>query len=249
MNEDTAGAHCGIFFSIAKKGICMRLIGFVALSVLTTTLLSGCSVRMKNLADAAEEAIFGAPDITLSEAEIEQLPYAASYFKTNSSGQIVAVLDRATELQRVHRTAGEEAFTTRYGRVIASAGIPGMPLYTANWEADPLACWVEQTAETSTNDCATSWQRVVELGNYGSNALQQVQVSSTFEVTAQEPYRHPDGTELMITKIREQGTYGETSFSNEFYAVNGRVVFAKHYLSKDLGYGILQEIKPFNGDL
>ncbi|RUO56277.1 YjbF family lipoprotein [Pseudidiomarina homiensis] len=227
----------------------MRLIGFASLVVFVFA-LSGCSVRMQNLAGAAEEALFGNDDVVLTEAEIADLPYAAAYFDTETSGRIVAVLDRATELQRVYRTGGEEAFVTRFGRVISSSNMPGVPLYTSDWASDPLSCWVRQTAAQHTeSNCHNSWQRTVELGNYGSNVLRQIKVSSTFEVAAQQTYRHPDGTELQATKIVERGVFAGENFSNEFYAVNGRVVFAKHYLSKDLGYGILQEIKPFNGDL
>ncbi|WP_258239963.1 YjbF family lipoprotein [Pseudidiomarina homiensis] len=231
----------------------MRLIGFASLVVFVFA-LSGCSVRMQNLAGAAEEALFGNDDVALTEAEIAELPYAATYFETETSGRIVAVLDRATELQRVYRTGGEEAFVTRFGRIVSSSNMPGVPLYTSGLNEDPLGCWVgrtaaESSAATTEGNCQSSWQRTVELGNYGSNVLRQVKVSSTFEVAAQETYRHPDGTELQATKIIERGVFAGEDFSNEFYAVNGRVVFAKHYLSKDLGYGILQEIKPFNGDL
>lgn len=222
----------------------------MVLTLATVTLLAGCSVRMKNIADTANEAIFGSPEISLTPQEIAELPYAATYFKADEKPQVVAVMDRATTAQRVFRTAGEEAFITRHGRIIASSGMQGVPLYTSGWENDPLSCYVAQTAQAEPDqDCPQVWQRTVEYGNYGSNELHQVKVRSTFQQSGTQNYQHPDGTPLTVTEIIETGEANGEKFTNRFLAVKGRVVFAKHYLSENLGYGSLSEIKPYTGDL
>lgn len=219
------------------------------LGALATVLLSGCSARVQNMVNTAETAFFGHQDVELSVERVNAYPYAAAYVKTDNYPQAIAVLDRFSGEQRVYRTGGDEALTTRFGRVISSAGIPGMPLYTFGWQQDPLACHVQQQHRGTKQMCPRAWQRSVEIGNYGENDVNQWAFTSRFSIGETIAYTHPDGTALQAVVINEQGEAGTHTFRNEFYAVAGRVVYAKQWVSPELGYVIWREMKPFNGDL
>lgn len=216
---------------------------------LTAVLVSGCSTRVKNMANTIESTLFGHEGVELSTERVNDYPYAAAYLKTEAFPQAIAVLDRVSGEQRVYRTGGDEAVTTRYGRVLASSGIPGMPLYTSDVEADPLKCHVLQQFRGSRELCPTEWQRTVEVGNYGENEVQQLALTSTLRVTGQQSYTHPDGTALTVSVITEQGRTGSAEFKNTFYATKGRVVYAEQWVSPQLGYATWREMKPFSGDL
>lgn len=216
---------------------------------LTTVFVSGCSTRVENMANTIETTLFGHEGVELSVERVNEYPYAAAYVKTEQFPQAIAVLDRVSGDERVYRTGGDEALTTRFGRVIASSGIPGMPLYTTNTSADPLKCHVVQQFRGSRERCPNAWQRAVEVGNYGENDVQSLTLSSTMRVTGQQSYTHPDGTALTVSVIKEQGQSGSREFTNTFYAANGRVVYAEQWVSPQLGYATWREMKPFSGDL
>lgn len=216
---------------------------------LTVVLVSGCSARVKNMANTIESTLFGHEGVELSSERVNDYPYAAAYVKTEDFPQAIAVLDRVSGEQRVYRTGGDEAMTTRYGRVLASSGIPGMPLYTSDVAADPLKCHVLQQSRGSRELCPSEWRRTVEVGNYGENDVQKLNLSSTLRATGTQSYTHPDGTVLTVSVITEQGNSGSQAFTNTFYAANGRVVYAKQWVSPQLGYATWREMKPFSGDL
>lgn len=218
-------------------------------SALSLLVLASCSTRVKNMVDTAETAFFGHKGLELSIEQVNAYPYAAAYVSTERFPQVVAVLDRAQGAQRVYRTGGEEAITTHYGRILTAAGIPGMPLYTSSWSTDPLACYAKQITTSAVRECASSWQRRVEVGNYGENELSNWQLNSTFSVGEKRDYQHPDGTQLTVIEINEQGQANGRSFSNTFYTVDGRIVYAKQWVSPSIGYAVWREMKPFDGDL
>lgn len=219
------------------------------ISVILALLVSGCSTRVENMANTIETTLFGHADLELSVERVNAYPYAAAYVKTDDFPQAIAVLDRVSADQRVYRTGGDEALTTRYGRVLTSSAIPGLPLYTENAYADPLKCHVNQQSRGSKELCPQAWQRTVEVGNYGENDVQKLTLTSTFSVAGQQAYQHPDGTTLTVAVIREQGQAGAYEFTNTFYAANGRVVYAHQWVSPQLGYLTWREMKPFSGDL
>lgn len=219
------------------------------IGVTLSLLLSGCSTRVENMANTIESTLFGHDDVELSVERVNAYPYAAAYIKTEEFPQAIAVLDRVNGYQRVYRTGGDEAVTTGYGRVLTSSGIPNMPIYTEGAKADPLKCHVLQQYRGTKELCPSVWQRRVEIGNYGENDVQQLDVTSSFNVAGQQSYQHPDGTDLTVTVIREQGKSGEYDFANRFYAVNGRVVYAQQWVSPQLGYVTWREMKPYSGDL
>lgn len=223
-----------------------RIASIVALS---TLILSGCSARVKNVADTAKTAVFGHQDVILTTEQVVDYPYAAAYVKTDRFPQAVAVLDRVSGEQRVYRTGAEESVTVRLGRILTSSGIPGMPLYTSNWQADPLACHVQQQHRGTRQKCPDDWQRDVEVGNYGENDVVRQALQSSFFIGDKRSYSHPDGTELTVTEIFERGSVADQSFENQFYAVAGRVVYARQWVSPEIGYAVWREMKPFSGDL
>ncbi|RUO74569.1 hypothetical protein CWI80_04300 [Pseudidiomarina sediminum] len=212
-------------------------------------LLSGCSARVKNVADTAKTALFGHQDVVLTTEQVNDYPYAAAYIKTDHFPQAVAVLDRVSDQQRVYRTGAEESITVRLGRILTSSGVPGMPLYTSNWQSDPLACHVQQQHMGTRQLCPRHWQRDVEVGNYGENDVTRQTVQSSFMVGEKQSYQHPDGTDLTVTTIIERGSVADHSFENQFYTVAGRVVYARQWVSPKIGYAIWREMKPFSGDL
>ncbi|MEA3587723.1 YjbF family lipoprotein [Pseudidiomarina sp. 1APP75-27a] len=199
--------------------------------------------------DTAETAFFGHKGVELSVEEVADYPYAAAYVRTDNFPQVVAVLDRVSGEQRVYKTGGNEAIATRFGRVLTSSGIPGMTLFTRNWQADPLNCHVQQLSHKTNEACATDWQREVITGNYGENDIHLDTLNSSFSLGEKRDYTHPDGTELEVTVIHEAGKADEVEFRNEFYAVNGRVVYAHQWVSPAIGYVTWREMKPFDGDL
>lgn len=178
-----------------------------------------------------------------------EYPYAAAYLRTEKFPQAVAVLDRVSGKQRVYKTGGDEAFTTHSGRILTSSGIPGMPLFTRNWQADPLDCLVQQVFRGTKQPCSMGWQREVLIGNWGENDLKLNTLTSKFIVGEKQKYTHPDGSELEVTVISEQGDADDFEFKNQFYAVNGRVVYAHQWVSPTIGYVTWREMKPFDGDL
>ncbi|CAB0151163.1 hypothetical protein PSI9734_01576 [Pseudidiomarina piscicola] len=219
-------------------------------SVLCLLVVSGCSTRVKNMVATAETAFFGHQGVELSVEQVADYPYAAAYVGTDKFPQVVAVLDRAEGAQRVYRSGGEEAITTYYGRILTGAGIPGMPLFISHYKADPLACYAAKSLTPPAENCANSWQRYLELGNYGENNHSRWLLTSNFELGSNRSYQHPDGTQLQVTEIIEKGrTDRDTRFENTFYAVDGRIVYAKQWVSPTLGYAVWREMKAFDGDL
>ncbi|PTB83262.1 hypothetical protein C9927_01690 [Pseudidiomarina aestuarii] len=236
-----------------------RVIPLVVLSSLLT--LSGCSVRVSNFMEMAETAFSEPEDFVFTERALNDLTYATVYVKTESSPQIAAILNKVSggdiQPQRNWVSGSREVIVTQRGRIVASSGLAAFPRHISNTHADPLLCFTEKMRfQQDLTTCPMTWEREAEFLGHGTLQAQRIAVSSSFSVASTtQTYIHPDGTELDVIEITEQGIYadnalfGPQSFTNTFWLANGRTVKSEQWLSQQHGYASLAEVKPYSGDL
>lgn len=225
------------------------------------TLASGCSTRVGNFIELAAEAFDEPTDVVFDQQQIENFRYAAVYLKTESTPQVVAVLTRISggELipQRNWSTGGREVITTQHGRIVSAARIDSFPRYLSNTHRDPLLCLVDQhRAQQALQACEMTWQWQFEFAGHGTHEARRIAMRSDFFIESDnQTYIHPDGTPLEATVIREVVTVETAdeldieSYENSYWLSNGRIVKAHQWVSPQLGYATVTEMKPFSGDL
>lgn len=222
---------------------------------------SGCSTRVDNFIELAAEAFDEPTDIVFDQKQIDNMRYAAVYLKTESTPQVVAVLTRISggdlTPQRNWSTGGREVITTQHGRIVSAAGVESFPRYLSNTHRDPLLCLVDQhRAQQALHDCAMTWQWQFEFAGHGTHEASRIDMRSDFVIeSTNQTYIHPDGTPLAATVIREVVTVQTADsfdieiYENRYLLSNGRVVKAHQWVSPQLGYATITELKPFSGDL
>lgn len=170
----------------------------------------------------------------------------------------------------------KEVIATQSGRLIYTLNVRGGRNFTTNLNADPLQCFAAAVAATAAAEnltteaqrCNTSWQRDIEFGNLGTHSNYRVQATSTFALGQTDgvaffPLALPHKTVTAVlleeqVQVRQakntNDVNGEESirnYQNQFWLeVNtGRVVKTRHWVSPELGYVTLEELKPFVEDL
>lgn len=124
--------HRGAPFDSGRRGL---LLALVAATV------SGCAVNrtMQLNAEALRLAIKGAPDVPLTRAGVNQIPYATIGAKIGKGPRSLLVLGRVAGDDLHWISADRAALVTRHGRLVASAGLPHNLTATRTVEPDPVA--------------------------------------------------------------------------------------------------------------
>src|SRR5690606_9277533 len=113
----------------------------IALLLLATSLVSGCSVRIKNYVELVEKFVEGPENVELSAEEIKAYPYAGQYITVSEQPRALMALAFDDNNLLKWRTGGDEIISTQHGRFIGSVNMNGAIAHTSNLENDPLNCF------------------------------------------------------------------------------------------------------------
>lgn len=109
-----------------------------------------------------------------SKQELTELNSSALYAKVGdnpSTTLVLGVTEQHNGVSLQQWYTANEALIVRNGRLIRSEGLPQNIRYTANTQADPLGCWLNQTPSAKITPeqrpCATRWhsQQDIELAS------------------------------------------------------------------------------------
>jgi len=170
----------------------------------------------------------------------------------------------------------KEVIATQSGRVIYTLNVRGGRNFTTALAADPLQCYAAAVAATANSAdlpsqaarCENQWEREIEFGNIGTHSNYRVRATSTFGFASlnENPFfelelTHKSATVVLLEENVQvyqaknandsRGEQSVSNYQNQFWLeVNtGRVVKSRHWVSPELGYVNLEEIKVFVDDL
>lgn len=239
----------------AKHSLYIQII----ILALISTLISGCSVRLQNYKEIVTELFNTPEDVTLSQQEIEEFPYAGSYIKVDERPRAFMALAFDDDGVLKWRTGGEEIIHTKHGRIIATNNMSGAIAHTSNLKTDPLGCL--RAAIRSDQDittCPTNWQRDIWVTTATPNKIedQAYTYTSEFRVGATEQVSLANGTTHQAVKIEESvSTNQDDKFTNTFYisTETGRIVKSHQLIaplststsSSESTFATIEEVKPY----
>lgn len=105
----------------------------------TGLLLQGCSASQQSVVETFRTAAAGDRDITLSDEQIQSLPYSSMYLRLNEGQQIFVVLGYIEQGQSKWLTQDHAMIVTRNGRVLKTIGLHSNLLDVSNVQLDPLS--------------------------------------------------------------------------------------------------------------
>lgn len=94
----------------------------LALVGVFSVLLSGCG-GTKLAYTTLKDSLTQSPDSSISDDQLQQIPYSVSYIRLGNSPQAMVVLESAQGSDRVWVSAQKEYVVTRYGRVVRTTGL------------------------------------------------------------------------------------------------------------------------------
>lgn len=219
----------------------------IALAAVIIATASGCSVRIKNYVEMAGKLFESPEDISLSQQEIKDYPYAAQYIRVEGSPRAVMALAFDDNNVLKWRTGGDEVIHTKHGRFVGSVNMNGAISHTSDLDRDPLPC-IQQNLQQP-HLCPSEWQRTQWYSSATETHLHDTArtYSSEFRVIGQQQHTHADGTTLTVYEVEEVSD----SFTNTFYLEQktGRVVKSRQFLAPTIGYASIEEVKPYANDL
>lgn len=113
----------------------MRLIPLLLLCLL----LQACTQTQKGLGETLKLAVFGVDDITLTNEQIQSMPYASMYLRIDGGQRIFVVLGYAENGEQKWVTQDKAMLVTRNGRVVRTLGLTDNLTDINNLQQDPLA--------------------------------------------------------------------------------------------------------------
>jgi len=235
----------------AKQTLYIQII----ILALISTLISGCSVRLQNYKEIVTEIFSSPEDVTLSQQEIEEFPYAGSYIKVDERPRAFMALAFDDNGVLKWRTGGEEIIHTKHGRIIATNNMSGAIALTSNLNNDPLQCFriaITNDINNQIDNCLTAWQREVWVTSATPDKIedQAYTYNSTFSVGAQEQITLATGATHTAIKIEEQASISSSddeSITNTFYISidNGRIVKSHQLIAPPSIFADIEEVKPY----
>ena len=81
-------------------------------------LLAGCTSTSNMALKTLHDSIFSAPDVVMTDQQIAQLPYAASYMKMGELPQAMVILAKVEGKDRLWASQGDEILVTRFGHIV-----------------------------------------------------------------------------------------------------------------------------------
>lgn len=223
----------------------------ILILALISALISGCSVRLQNYKEIVTELFNTPEDVTLSQQEIEEFPYAGSYIKVQERPRAFMALAFDDHGVLKWRTGGEEIIHTKHGRIIATNNMSGAIASTSNLNNDPLKCL--RLAITNNHDllnCPTTWKRDIWVTSATPEHIneQAYTYTSTFNVGATEQVTLANGSTHTAVKIEEQlEATNQTRVTNTFYidTDSARIVKSHQLIAPPNIFAEIEEVKPY----
>lgn len=140
--------------------------------LLACLLLQACTQTQKGLEQTVMLAISGPDDVTVTDQQVDALPYASIYARINEGPRIFVVLGYNENNQQKWVTQDKAMLVTTHGRLIKTLGLPDDLQQVSNLQQDPLAdsLHIQEGA---------SWTRIVQWTEQGK--VRAGTVSSTFQ--------------------------------------------------------------------
>lgn len=213
--------------------------------------LGGCSVRLQNYVEITSELFKSPEDVTLSQQEINEFPYAGSYIQVTERPRAFMALAFDDNGVLKWRTGGDEIIHTKHGRIIATNNMSGAITLTSNLENDPLACMRKAiTHNAPIESCPSSWQRDVWVTTATPEHINDslYHYESTFTQEEAQPLTLSTGVRFeKVIKVEETSE----QFTNTFYidTNSGRVVSSQQLIAPPNVYATVEEVKPYTNEV
>jgi len=110
----------------------------ILLFILACLLMQGCTHSQQSIVDTLDSTFFGAKDVTVSNQQIESLPYNTMYLRINDGQRIFVVLGYLENGQRKWLTQDKAMLVTKSGRLVKTVNLPDNLLDVSNQPQDPL---------------------------------------------------------------------------------------------------------------
>lgn len=101
-------------------------------------LLQACTQTQKGLEDTVEYAVSGPGDVTVTDRQVADLPYASMYLRVNDGQRIFVVLGYNEQGQQKWVTQDKAMLVTEHGRLVKTLGLSDNLLDVNNLQNDPL---------------------------------------------------------------------------------------------------------------
>lgn len=117
--------------------------------VLFSLILIGCTQKVSDINATIDEAIFGFDDIEITQATINNSPYASSYVRIGDGPQIFMVLALVEADQQKWLSSDKAMLVTQHGRIVKTLALPKNNIAKLstknNTNQDPLSQLTPQT--------------------------------------------------------------------------------------------------------
>ncbi|GAA0827734.1 YjbF family lipoprotein [Marinomonas arenicola] len=102
-------------------------------------LLAGCTSTSNMALKTLHDSVFSAPDVVMTDQQIAQLTYAASYMRMGDAPQAFVVLAKAEGHDRLWLSEEKEAVVTRFGHIVRTDGLSPVNIEAVRFvKGDPL---------------------------------------------------------------------------------------------------------------
>lgn len=128
--------------------------------LLACLLLQACTQTQKGLEQTLLLAVNGPDDVTVTDEQIADLPYASLYARINNGPRIFVVLGYDENGQQKWVTQDKAMLVTAQGRLVKTLGLPDNLQQVSNLQQDPL------TAGLHLQDGA-QWTRIAQWTEQG----------------------------------------------------------------------------------
>ena len=124
-------------------------------------LLQACTQTQKGLIETARLAVNGPDDVTVSDEQVQALPYASMYAHINQGPRIFIVLGYNENGQQKWITQDRAMLVTQHGRLVKTLGLTDNLQQVSNLSQDPLAdaLHLQQDAQ---------WTRIMRWSEQGN---------------------------------------------------------------------------------
>lgn len=173
-------------------------------------------------------------DLELSAEQIAEMPYTAMYGQIDGAPRTLVVLgfaDRTTDVSRLSWvTGGRQSVSTEYARIVSTSGLDRNMVAVSDITEDPLRCIVRAPQQ-----CSTQWIRQIDFkGKEGAPEHSGTEtLISDFTRHGPETFTLPDGRELLVYRVEEQGrfVFARQRFTNMFWIEpDGHVVKSRQVM-------------------
>ncbi|MFB9936334.1 YjbF family lipoprotein [Photobacterium aphoticum] len=253
-----------MFFSVSRSRRYRLLLGSCLLSL--PLMLTGCSQKFNDVNDTMQLALFGNADVTLSQDDINNLPYASLYASIDNGPQAFMVLALAESTPVWGKAAYQNATSvsttstnstspivlkwlssdkgmlqTQSGRLVKTLNLPlGNLVSLHSSETDPLQLGLHLAGTPR------SWQRQLDWQPGFHSGYQAIshfyQQDNQIILVNQQPVETLHFTEEVSVPALD------VTYTNTFWLRpdNGQVVKSRQKLAPDLSYVEMTILKPFS---